>query len=438
MAIFVNRENELNFIGGAVQALLDDNRVLHTPIIEIYGVGGMGKTALLKQVALYCDQNSLPCISIDMGHASVNLEDDLITKIREHLPDQSSIMRQSAVSIARVLLEKGPAVMLFDAMDSASPEQLNVLQLLLQELIDNGNLFVVLASKKSLQFLQKERSIARKLTPLSLQSLPREHCEHFLNNVNAQFETDIRNLILEWTKGYPLAMNIMTEAIKNGLDPRNKQGQAEILAQLKKQVIYQEILKDIDPEKHAHYYSTLQLFSLPRRFSLVIMQDLIEAFLPELQRDGVLAYLSLPKDISETTNVMHWNTTRAGYAVDAPVRTLFLLLLKQEDPERYFAIHTFLAKKNLELAQEVSGSDRVRYLREHLYHLVNSESPSEESLLEVVELVSQEPPKVFVQFAEEFEQDYELKEALDQHFPVIEATIHIYQKNMHSDKEGKG
>jgi hypothetical protein len=437
MALFVNREKELDFIGDAVQALLDHHRLLHTPIIEVYGVGGMGKTALLKQVEQYCENNNLLCISIDMGQASVNLEDDLITQVREHLPDQSAIVGQSAVSVTHVLLEKGPVVMLFDAMDSARPEHLNVLQLLLHELIDNGNLFVILASKKSLPFLQKERSIARKLTPLSLQSLSREDCEHFLASINAQFETEVRNLIFEWTRGYPLAMNIMVEAIKSGLDPRSEQGRAEILAQLKNRVIYQEILRDIEPQKHAYYYSTLQLFSLPRRFSLVIMQDLIEAFLPELRRDGVLAYLSLPKDICETTDVMHWNATRAGYTVDAPVRTLFLLLLKQEEPERYFAIHAFLAKKNLELAQEVPAPDRVRYLREYLYHLANSEAPSEESLLEVVEMAGREAPDIFARFAEGFAQDYELKEVLGQQFPVVETAIHLYQKKLHSDREGK-
>jgi hypothetical protein len=437
MALFVNREKELDFIGDAVQALLDHHRLLHTPIIEIYGVGGMGKTALLRQVELYCDKNNLPCISIDIGRASDNLENDLITHIREHLPDQSAILEQSAVSVARVLLKKGPAVMLFDAMDSASPEQLHVLQLLLHELIDDGNLFVILASKKSLPFLQKERNIARKLTPLSLQLLPREDCEYFLDSIKAQFEPEIRHLILEWTRGYPLAMTVMVDAIKNGLDPRSEPGQAEILAQLKNQVIYQEILKDIEPQKRADYYSTLQLFSLPRRFNLVIMQDLIETFLPEQRRDGVLAYLSLPRDISETTNVMRWNTLRAGHAVDAPVRMLFLLLLQREEPERYFAIHTFLAQKNLELAQEVPGPDRIRYLREHLYHLASTEAPSQESLLAAVEMISRETPDIFIQFAEEFAQDYELKEVLGQHFPVIEATIHLYQQKIHSDREGK-
>jgi hypothetical protein len=437
MVLFVNREKELDFIGDAVQTLLDSRRLLRTPIIEIYGVRGMGKTALLKQVEQNCHESGLPCISIDIRHASVNLEDDLMEQIKQHLPHSSSMLEPSAIWAARVLLEKGPAVMLFDSVDLATQEQLHVLQSLLSEFIDNENLFVILASKKTLSFLQKEQSVARKLTLFSLQSLSRECSEDFLNSVTTQIEVEIRDLILEWTKGYPLAMNIMVEAVNSGWDPRSEAGQLEILARLKNQVIYQEILGDLDLQQRLYYYSALQLFSLPRRFSLVIMQDLIEAFAPEIRRNGVLAYLSLPRDICEKTNVMRWNMVRAGYAVDAPVRTLFLLILKQEQPDLYFSLQVFLAKRNLELALEVSGSDRARYLREHLYHLVNSQQPSEQSLVEVVERVNQEAPDVFVPFSEEFAQDDELKEALGQFFPAVAAATYKYQGALHSDKEGE-
>jgi chlorite dismutase len=111
--------------------------------------------------------------------------------------------------------------------------------------------------------------------------------------------------------------------------------------------------------------------------------------------------------------------------------------LKQEQPDRYFAIHAFLAKRNLELALEVSGSDRARYLREHLYHLVNDRNSSEQSLLGVVEIVNQQAPDVFVSFAEEFAQDDELKEALGPRLPTIEATMHKYQEETHPDREGE-
>lgn len=438
MTLFVNREKELDVIEKAVQTLKQD-RLLSKSIIEIHGAGGMGKTALLKQVEQYCHNSSFPCISIDIAHASANLEHDLLMHIGQHMREQSSIIGQTALSSANILLKEGPAVMLFDGVDSASPDQLNVLQRLLRGLIHNEKLCVVLASKKSWPFLEKERSLAPNLTQLSLQSLPREDCEHFLNSVAAQIATEIRGLIIEWTKGYPLAMNVMVDAINSGLDPLAEPGKREILTRLKDLVIYQEILGDIEPDKRAYYYSLLQLFSLPRRFNLIVIQDLIEEFLPELKRHGsILAYLSLPKDICDKTDVMRWNVARAGYAVDDPVRMLFLLILKQEQPDRYLAIHTFLAGKNWELAHEVPGSDRVRYLREYLYHLVNSQTPPDQSLLEVVEMVSRETPEVFVQFSEELAQDHEFQEALGQQFSVVETAIHTYQAKMRSDKEDEG
>jgi len=434
MALFVNREKELDLIGNTVQALLHHTHLSSTQIIEIYGAGGMGKTALLQQVERYCDENKLTCINVDIGHISVSLEQDLITMIGENLLDRPSIAGKTVESAIKMLLGEGPVVMLFDAVDAASPDQLDVLQLLLSELIDQENLFVILASKKALPFLQKEKRVARRLTALSLQLLSREHCEHFFTSEATQMAAETRDLIFEWSKGYPLAINVMIAAINSGLDVRTEQGQVEILARLKEQVIYQEILGNIEAQRRAYYYSALQLFSLPRRFSIVIMQDLIEKFSPNLRREGVLAYLSLPKNICDTTNVMRWNMSRAGYTVDPPIRTLFLMILKQEQPDLYFAIHMFLAQKNLELAQNASGSDRVHCLREYLYHLAHSNTPSEQSLIEVTEMVSGEKPEVFVQFAEEFAQDDELKEAFGQQLPVVEAAIRRYQEK---DSEGE-
>jgi len=435
MALFVNREKELDLIGNAVQALLHRHGLLRTPIIEIYGAGGMGKTALLKHVEQECNESDLPCILIDIKHISISLEHDLIERISQYLQNQDTLAEQPVLSVVQALLVERPLVMLFDAVDSATAEQREFLQLLLHELITQEKLFVILASKKSLPFLQKEPGVARKLTPLSLQTLSREHCEHFLASEATQIETGTRDLIFEWTRGYPLAMNVMLEVINDGLDVHTEQGRVAILARLKDRVIDQEILGNIEPQRRSYYYQALQLFSLPRRFSIVIMQDLIEAFSPDLRRDGVLAYLSLPKNICDTTSVMHWNMLRAGYSVDTPIRTLFLLILKQEQPGLSFAIHAFLAQKNLELARNTSGSDRVRCLREYLYHLAHSEALSEQAFVEVTDMVYQEAPEVFIQFAEEFEQDYELREALGQQLPVAESTIRRYQS---TDRKGEG
>ena len=306
----------------------------------------------------------------------------------------------------------------------------------MKDLIDAEKLLVVFASKKTLPF-QQYRSVARKLTIFSLKALDRKHCESYLDTLDTPIEPEIRNFIFEWTRGYPLAMNVLAQAVENGLDPKTPEGQQEALALLMEQVIHQGVLAAVDPAKRARYFSTLQLFSVPRRFNLVIMQDLIETFTPELKLESTLAYWGLPKEINEATDVLNWNMTRAGFSVDEPIRSLFLLLLKAEHSDRYFAIHEFLAQTNLRLAREVSGFDRARYIRECLYHIAcMTNSPStEQQLLDALQIVEQESPETLLRFSEEFSQDTELKEALGNHLATVQATIIKYRPNINTKED---
>ena len=62
MKLFVNREPELKLIDESFQALSDRKRLLRTPIIEVQGVGGIGKTSLLREVEQRCQDTQLPYI----------------------------------------------------------------------------------------------------------------------------------------------------------------------------------------------------------------------------------------------------------------------------------------------------------------------------------------------------------------------------------------
>lgn len=424
MDLFVNRESELELINESFSALLDRKRLLRTPLIEVFGVGGIGKTSLLKQVEQRCHDSQMRYIWIDVNQTPSNVERAIIAQVKKYTQSDEDLPGQSPVSATRSLLQQGPVVMLFDSVEMANTDQLNMIEELLRDLIDDEKLFVVLASKKALAF-QQERSVARKLTRLALKPLAREKCELYLEGQGTQIEPEVRHIIFDWTRGYPLGMHVMVDAINSGLDPRTKQGQKEILSLLTDKVIYQEVLANIKAEEKARYFAALQLFSIPRRFNLVLMQDLIEAFAPELKRESSLAYFGLPKAINEATDVLNWNMLRAGFSVDEPIRNIFLLLLKIEQPTRYFAIHDFLAQKNLHLAMEVPGSDRVRYLREALYHIASNTSSAQisELLTQVLQIIVQEPPDTFLQCYEEFLQDDELKEALGTHLTAVQATL---------------
>jgi hypothetical protein len=433
MELFVNREHELELIDESFNALLDRKRLLRTPIIEFQGVGGIGKTSLLKQVEQRCQDTQLPFIWIDMGQDASTMTHEIISQAKKYAPKDETTLERSATQATRVLLEEGPVVMLFDSVDTAGPDQLNLIESLLKELIDHEKLFVVLASKRVLLF-QQERSVARKLTTWLLQSLDRKNCELYCENQEYPIDPEVRNLIFEWTRGYPLAMNVMTQAVTGGHDPRTEEGRKAILDLFTERIINGEVLANVLPEEQARYQSALQLLAVPRRFNLPIMQDLIETFLPEQKRESSLAYFPFPKEINDAAAILNWNMSRGGFSVDEPIRTIFLLLLKNEESQRYFAIHDFLAQTNLRLARELSGSDRVRHVRECLYHTAsNTSSPALEALLaQALDLILQEPLELFQQFSEEFSQDEELKEALGSHLNAIQTKLIEHQTTMNS------
>lgn len=432
MELFVDRETELQLIDESFTVLVDGKRLLRTPVIEVQGVGGIGKTSLLKQVESRCHNTKLPYIWIDVDQNSLQIAEEITIQLKKYIQKDNAsniILEQSPVNATRLLLSQGPVVMLFDSVDMASTEQLNTIESLLKDLIDDEKLFVMLASKKTLLF-EQERSVARKLFSLYLQPLDRANCELYLDHLSGSIEPEVRNIIFEWTRGYPLAMNALAQAINDGLDPRTEQGKREAISLLTEKVINQEVLQNIKLEERLHYFYALQLFSVPRRFNLVIMQDLIEEFALDLKRDSSMAYFSLPKDIADTTHVLSWSMHRAGFSVDGPIRNIFLLLLRVEQPERYFAIHSFLAQTNLSLAQQFPGFDRVRYIRECLYHTACDTSSLHlpTLLTQALQVILQEPPETFQQFSEEFSQDNDLKEALGGQLATIQSMINSYNR----------
>lgn len=439
MDLFVNRESELELIDEAFNALTNKKRLVRTPLIGFLGVSGIGKTFLLRRVAQRCQDTQLPYIWVDVDQATANVAHTIITQIKQYTQIDTGASEQSPVHAAQVLLQQGPVVMLFDSVEMANTDQLSTIGTLLRDLSDDEKLFVVMASKKSLSF-QYERSIARKLTTLSLKPFDREKCELYLEHQDQPTEPEIRNIIFEWTRGYPLAINVMINAIiERQLDPRTEQGQKVLLSLLTEEVIHQKVLVNIKPEEKAYYFSALQLFSLPRRSNLVLMQDLIETFTPELKRESSLAYFSLPRAITEATDVLSWNMARGGFSVDEPIRNIFLLILKMEQPSRYFEIHDFLTRTNLQLATEVPpGSDRVRYLRESLYHAAsNTSSPHlSEQLSAILQAVLQEAPDPFLQFTEEFSQDDELKEVLGSYLATVQSMLDTHL-NAINDQEAE-
>jgi hypothetical protein len=407
MEAIANREEELSIIDEAVTTLLDRKRLLRTPIVEFYGIEGIGKTTLLTKVReQYRNQKQLSYVWTD---------------IKENPSYQF-------VQTAKTLLaDNKPVVVIVDSLDTASKDLLREIEESLSELVQSNDVFIVLASRY-IQSFENTRSIARKLTLHPLRPLERESCISYLRDFASRIPPDTRDMIFDWTRGYPLAMTVITDAILNQqLDFSTDQNKKRLVEILMEKVINKNLLADVTaPEVQNRLQTLLALFSIPRRFNLILMQDLIKKFAPQYELKSSLAYLTLPSDINKVTSVLNWSMERAGYCIEAPIRNLFLLKYRIEQTHQYVEIHIFLAEKNLSFAGEVTGSDHSRYLREFFYHLAFSENEAlvRENLTQQIErlaqLQTQERRNLlpslesFLQFYEEFQQDIELKEALGQ------------------------
>lgn len=397
MESFVNRDKELDLIDQAMSTLVEGERLLRTPIIEFCGVQGIGKTRLLQKIQDRCSTQKLQHIWVDLANTP-NMH--FFKDTREWLN------------------KRQPVVVILDSLDATSPVLLQEIEAELRELSENSFLFVVVASR-TVQTFQRTRSLARKLLIQPLQPLGRESCGRYLDEVGGPvIKPDIREMIFEWTGGYPLAMNVMTEAImERQLDLSREQDQHALMGILSEKVINQKLLSSVAMLELARYQTLLGLLSLPRRFNLALMQDLIEAYAADYKLASSIAYITLPNAIEKAISVLHWDLSRSGYCIEAPVRKLFLLKLKIEQPHLYATVHRFLAQKNSGFAQDQTNTDHTLYVREYLYHLAHSEDWA--TLQQVVAAHSEqmfryETVEKFVQFYEEFRQDQELQEALDE------------------------
>src|SRR2546429_9669459 len=84
MESFVDRETALKYIDNAFETLQDKKRLLRTPIIDFYGIGGIGKTFLLKKVQQRCQDEQLCCIWVDASEGISNVSHEVIRQTQQY------------------------------------------------------------------------------------------------------------------------------------------------------------------------------------------------------------------------------------------------------------------------------------------------------------------------------------------------------------------
>ncbi len=431
MENFVNRETELQIIEEKFDALLGNNDVMGKRIVEFYGVGGIGKTTILRKIEQRCRNRKVPSVWTDASQNIFDFAHEIISQVRQYnvsFLSKSNDLFEQSVTAAKALLLQGPLVFLIDSLDAADEEQLAWIERLLGDLAEDDRLFAIVASKRKIPF-ERIMSIARRLIPFQLKPFNHDSYIAFLDGLGQHIESDIRDTIFEWTYGYPLAVNIMVQTMHaHKLNPMVEQDKKQLLSIIIEQVIVRGVLANVPqtPDDLQWYRTMLTLFSVPRRCNLSIMQKIVERFAPNYKLGSSLAYMTLPKRINQATEVLSWNQSRIGFSVEPPIRHIFLLKLKIEEKDRYATMHRFLAAASSRFVDETTGTDRIHYMQEYLYHCANCEHgvALQQSIERIMQQIIAEPHEYFLQFHEDFLNDEELRTALGRYSDMILSSIY--------------
>ena len=171
MQNFVNREAELQLIERQFDMLTEKKNPIGTQIVEFYGVGGIGKTTILRRIEQNCQERQLPAIWIDASQNMSDFSREIVDQVQRHnvpFRTEGNDWLDQSIAATKALLAKGPVIFLIDSLDPADKEQLSQIEHILMDLNTYDRLVTILASKRMEPF-ENSMPIARRLSsPIQL------------------------------------------------------------------------------------------------------------------------------------------------------------------------------------------------------------------------------------------------------------------------------
>ncbi|HEY1353680.1 MAG TPA: hypothetical protein VGF67_29070 [Ktedonobacteraceae bacterium] len=432
MVPLINREKELNLIRDAITALTSDDRLVETPIVNIFGLPGIGKSRLLDEiVSMY---NPVQWHNLEASEDVSVCAATPTLQIVRYLPGAKPPPPQTLLVSLKALLSTASLILLVDNIESTDEQQLYFLEILLQELIAYNNIFILLVSQSELAFpAPEQRKIRRKLTPQSLTLLDKAASTHYFLAGLPSLTEEQQERLFTWTQGHPLAMEEIIYAFseRNGrYDLADEHIHPQLLQGLLDVLITRRVHLRA-PERQKWFEDMLRLLAVPRRFNVIVIRLLVERFAPaDYRLASSVEYVKLPREIGQVTGVLQWKRELAGFTLEEPVRTLLLFQLRMQSAAEYRALNGFLADHNWQYASETEHmEDRVQYEKEFVYHrLAQAESDERgaavtEALQRIFTLAAGEPTQLLY-FQKELFADRGLRDALGADFAAVRQQLY--------------
>lgn len=439
----VGRERELGLLRGKIR--LAQKEPLSEPLIEAYGVVGIGKSWLLERIRdrfRYGQEDSLRLNGQRLDKptltALVDFEEfspsDLATRAQEARfaeilfallkPLVDEIVRQTEeqgevvtpplyfatehppslkkideVAIAFKdfiygLSERKVPILLFDTTEQlfrALPERDSVLLDWLEDnvfypLVRTYRVILVFSGRRRLRW--KKFEVKRRVTPHHLEPFNKDDAERQLIKLAGEKGETVARAIYEYSFGHPYTNKVIFDELWRLSKTQGVALDQGLLARNEgkiAEIIDRRIIEEKFLEDLAPILkSLLRLITIVRKFNANPLRYFASRFIaPQYEQEAGAFYLGAIRDMVDST-LVEWSLAHGGYVLDPVVRKIMSKHLWVTDAEGFKERHRAaiqLYDRWIESYPENSGT----YLIEELFHLLNlrrAEKTPDESIRE--------------------------------------------------------
>lgn len=416
---FCGREDKLRLFQMRVEALLK-KAPLFPPFLEFYGLGGIGKTALLGEYLKWCQTKGVACVALDFEESRFQrgeqshlaIAESLAEQIMPLMPDSNwpAILKEhrellsllgeeprseraiAALSrlddLERQVIEEAigslvefskerPLVLLVDEVQDIPPETRKWLETeLVAKLAKNELFLLVLAGRRQWQW--QDETLTRKVEAYELQPFTILEASELLKALSELPVDDEVYKQMRWSiGGHPYGLKVAMATLqklahqdaKERISAQDYGGYEEQIAKaVVEEVIYRFVMSEIEP---GWWKEFCRLISPLRRFNA----PLLESIRPEIELPGLKNIEILKRYRQVVSTLASWNdlvkSDDLGYALHITVRRPLALHLRLQEPERFARINDLARKYYTELVRREKGSN-ARHVVEALYHHASS------------------------------------------------------------------
>lgn len=409
-AQFVGRDRELALVADKVEHAQAGLR-LRAPMINFWGVGGIGKTWLLQQIkhryrfdpehklarptfVLDYDFDGAAKEEINVIHALTSrLEAELAAQsllqgeraeLLQNAKEKTAVATSAFIELLLSLAEETTPLILFDTAEEIDTDQWPDLEeAFLEPLLENERILVITSGRRRAPWWRRVE-VRRRAEPIGkchVRPFDRQTIADQFAALDIPSAPVLANKLFDYTGGNPqLAYEIsrsflaLTQADTMSLPPQTG-------AQFRQQVqaILQAYLADIWDQVPADLQTMINLLAPLRVYRTEELRAMMTraSYKPNEMTD--IKLLRTLRRLEQETHFVWWDDGRNGYVTDRPARAILNQISRLKDEATFQETESYILEFYWRWARKYANSN-ISYVIEILFHQATLAGSKSETL----------------------------------------------------------